>query len=650
VAVLLIFAIPVLIFLSFRENVARNNYPVLDAVIQSVICFSLLVVFSTEILSALNLFNYMGILFFWIICFSVLVINLLRSPLTDVKALFRSLKNQLLSIDKISRIIIISFIVVLFLQGLIYPPNNFDSMTYHLSRMVHWIKNENVHAFATHIPRQVFMPPFAEWLTAQICILSKSDFFANSVQQFYFVSTLPVLVRIGDLLTFSIKQKRYLVLFAITLPQVILQSTSTQNNLVLSFFVAASIYYAFHAFRNFTWKFVFLYGFSTGLAFLTKGTALVFIAPVFFIPVPIIILQKTDEQLLKKIIKISVAFILVISVGAGYYYRNLLIAGNPYGVSVTDRKVGVNQEISPPVFLSNLTRNVGLHFAVPVINEAAENIISCFHQAINQDINSPLTTFGFVGKFYISYYATHEDFAPNIVHAVLIMFALAFLLIKWKTLNRIFLLYSLIFLIQIFCFTILFKWQPWHSRLHTPGFILAAPIVAWTLSQVNRKVILTSILAVLLGYACLVVVFNYSRPLISIPGYTSPFGINSPRFSKYFATKPELLDDFVKIKSRLKNCKNIEVGMIIGIDDWEYPLFTDIYEKGIYPEHILVGNVTARYQKPGPGPPYIITTCPGSSRIYHGREYQSILPKNNKYFLLQRVGDREKISTTEVSN
>ena len=643
-AVLLIFVIPVLIFLSFRKNVARNKYPIFDAVIQSVICFSLLVVFSTEILSALNLFNYMGILFFWMMCFVILFFNLLRSPLTEVKAMLISLKKQLLSIDKFSRIVLATFIGFLFVQGLIFPPNNYDSMTYHMSRMVHWIKNENVYAFATHIPRQVFMPPYAEWLTAQICILSKSDFFANSVQQFYFVSTLPVLARIGELLTFSIKQKRYLVLFAITLPQVILQSTSTQNNLVLSFFVAASVYYAFHAFRNLTWKYVFLCGFSAGLAFLTKGTALVFIAPVFFILVPIIILQKTDEQLLKKIIKISVACVLVISVGAGYYYRNLLITGNPYGVSVTDMKVGVNQEISPPVFLSNLTRNIGLHFAVPLINEAVENIISCFHKAINQDINSPLTTFGFVEKFYISYYATHEDFAPNIVHAVLILFALVFLLIKWKTVNRSFFIYSLVLLSQIFCFTLLFKWQPWHSRLHTPGFILAAPIVAWALSQVNRKVILTSILAVLSGYACLVMVFNYSRPLISIPGYTTPFGVISQRFSKYFATSPGLLKDVVKIRSTLSNWKNIEVGMIISNDDWEYPLFNGICEKGIYPEHILVRKSTARYQKPGFSPPFIITTCRGSLRIYNGQKYQSIIPTNKKYFLLQRVGDGEAFS------
>jgi cobalt/nickel transport system permease protein len=45
-----------------------------------------------------------------------------------------------------------------------YAPSNWDSMTYHLSRVAHWLQHGSVEAYETGIYRQVLYAPGAEYL------------------------------------------------------------------------------------------------------------------------------------------------------------------------------------------------------------------------------------------------------------------------------------------------------------------------------------------------------------------------------------------------------------------------------------------------------------------------------------------------------
>ena len=68
--------------------------------------------------------------------------------------------------------------VIVSLTGLIAfvaPPNNYDSMTYHLGRVVHWIQNHSVQHYPTNIDRQLFMPPWAEFAITHFYLLSTDD-------------------------------------------------------------------------------------------------------------------------------------------------------------------------------------------------------------------------------------------------------------------------------------------------------------------------------------------------------------------------------------------------------------------------------------------------------------------------------------------
>ena len=57
-----------------------------------------------------------------------------------------------------------AIVVMAGLTAIVAPPNTYDSMTYHLPRVMHWIQNQSVAHYPTHIPRQLHFPPGAEFI------------------------------------------------------------------------------------------------------------------------------------------------------------------------------------------------------------------------------------------------------------------------------------------------------------------------------------------------------------------------------------------------------------------------------------------------------------------------------------------------------
>ncbi len=55
-------------------------------------------------------------------------------------------------------------------------------MSYHLARVAHWGQNHTVAFYPTHIVRQLYQPPWAEYAMLHLYILAGGDRLANLVQ------------------------------------------------------------------------------------------------------------------------------------------------------------------------------------------------------------------------------------------------------------------------------------------------------------------------------------------------------------------------------------------------------------------------------------------------------------------------------------
>ena len=589
-AVILIF---LFFFFSFFFFLNYQKSTIFNSIIGCILLNGVLIVFSSELLSLFKGFNYQYISFFWLLIDLLLLFNLFKNRSTfqnsiqKLTILFQSFKT-----NKIVFIFFL-FFILLFVQGIVYPPNNWDSLTYHMGRIPHWIDNQSIYPFASHIYRQVYSPPLAELIAAHFCILNKSDFFANSIQLIYLIGCLATILSIADEFKFSKRAKIICCIFILTTPEILLQATSTQNDIVVSFFILTSILFAVKSYHRDSYLNLLLFGICSALAVYTKGTAYIFLLPIL-IAWTIFYFKKNINIL--SVLKIGLVGLIILFVNSGFYYRNYSFVGDPLGKSEEHL---FNEHFDIKSTFLTTVKNIGNHFAVYPCNDITNQIIEKLHLVLGKKINDPSTNFNGLA-FKLEKWQHHEDTASNFFQLILIISSIIIILINRKKYPPLALLLISIPIIEFALFCFILKWQPWHTRLQTPIFFMCTFFVSMCLDQqigthkVNRAIFLPSIILVV--YAFGIILFNPSRPFVS-NHLTKEISMNDSRFKKYCANFLKYENDYKTVRYYLKKHKD-KVGLELGGDMWEYLLYYDIYSKKqkIAPQ-VNIANASSKLQK-----------------------------------------------------
>ncbi len=185
---------------------------------------------STELLSALHSITFTGVLLAWIppaVAGGWYLFRHFPPP----KDLFRRFTSHWIP-PFLLLVLLFSLLI-----GILYPPNNYDSMTYHMGRVAHWIQNKSIAFYPTHIGRQLNYQPFAEWIILHIQILTGGDRLANTVQLFFFAGGIVVITLIIQELGGSRRTQLLGAFLTGMIPMAIAQSNTTQNDVVGAYFV-----------------------------------------------------------------------------------------------------------------------------------------------------------------------------------------------------------------------------------------------------------------------------------------------------------------------------------------------------------------------------------------------------------------------------
>jgi 4-amino-4-deoxy-L-arabinose transferase-like glycosyltransferase len=134
--------------------------------------------------------------------------------------------------------------VLLLFLALYVPPNNHDSMTYHMTRVAMYLQQGSLDAFTTPDLRQTVLPANAEILILWSAVLLRHDAAANLVQWCSWVASLVAVFGLARLLGFAAARSLFAALAFGAFPAVVLQATSTQNDLVMAFFVLCAFLFA----------------------------------------------------------------------------------------------------------------------------------------------------------------------------------------------------------------------------------------------------------------------------------------------------------------------------------------------------------------------------------------------------------------------
>jgi len=590
-----------LIFLLILLRYDGKADKIRHAFIYAAVVWGILIVISTEALSALEAVSFKGIFLFWFVA-SLFVLFLLY-------AFQRGKMGNLIPTAKPTRISVISIFsiitVFVFVEGLvalIAPPTNWDAMTYHMSRIVHWIQNRSVAFYPTSILRQDYQMPWAEYALLHFQVLSGGDYLANLVQWFSMAGSLVGVSLIARELGADTLVQTLAALVAATIPMGILQASSAQNDLVVSFWLICLVYFLLRMRRQLAWKDAIATGAALGLALFTKGTAYIYAFPFLAVWFLAWVVQRRSDFIL--IFKITLLVgVLGLLIPSPHLIRNTNLFGRPWGPGVDYQKYN-NDEITLPIVFANVVRNAGLHLGTPW-NEVNSFVQRSIEKVLGKEINNPSSTWG--GETFQVGFSFHEDLTGNLIH--LLMWGVSTILVlanrKIRE-DRNLLLYSSTLAGTFLLFSIVLRWQPWHSRLHLPMFILAAPAVAITFARVMSRNRLLVMAFVLSGLSSPWLFLNASRPLV---------GINNifvkPREIQYFVNRPWIEEAYIGAASSVCQMDYHRIGLVLGPNDWEYPLWV-LLNKGcsgrLYIEHVNVTNISSRLVDQAISPEVIIAT------------------------------------------
>lgn len=607
----------------------KNNFSgIAETVIKTTLIFSGILFSVTELLSGFHSLNLFSLAIFWGTFNVILIALLLRNQgKVTLRLMVQKIKfyyQNLLLKEKLLIGVLLILLCLLLAQGLLYPPNNWDSLTYHMSRIMYWIGNESVDYFPTHILRHLYQPPFAEYFILNINLLNGNDFLSNSVELFFLIQCLVVVYALLSMFQTTRLLKLLALFLVITIPAVELQSTTTKNDIVCAFFVLSSLFYSLKIFKNNSLNSTVFFGLSIGLGFITKGTAYVFMAPILALYGFHILSVTLKDKSVKPIGLATLAMVLALSLNVKHYSRNYTVNKSLLNIDDAEAKAYANETMNGKLLLSNLIKNSGLHLGYP-IEKNCDSIIRNAHKAIGVSIDDK--RLNYLGIPYQSARAavTHEDYVTNTLHFILWALAFSFLVFHFlfsKTRNKTEMIIVAVLVAQILLFTGYLKWQPWHTRLHIPIFILSIiPIMlACQKTKWFKGMVWVSIPLLLYSFM-FYFVYNNLRPIQNNPIYTKNLRIDDNRFKKYFANQPQLYTEYKVVLEELYDANPKTVGL--KMMDWEYPLFNAYYYDHLQLVAIDVNNNTGILKQENQSVDLIVSTSNSPELMYNGIKYSN---------------------------
>ncbi|ACB52350.1 hypothetical protein cce_3002 [Crocosphaera subtropica ATCC 51142] len=572
-----------LVFLIFHQPERDWRFSYLSAVI----ILGSLVALSSEFLSLFNLITYPMIITFWIITNLVLAGFYYRS-ISKKQRVFPSFHFP--KITRLSGLILIGIGVITMLVGfvaVIAPPNNWDSMTYHMTRVMHWIQNQNLAHYPTYYSAQLVHPPLAEIGIMHLQILSGGDRFANLVQWFAMVSSIIAVSLIAKQLGASKEGQLLASAFCATLPMGILQGSSTQNDYVVALFIVCLAYYTLVLVSDYaiSWPIILAIGSSFGLALFTKSSA-------YFLSFPFLVwltLWLWKQKKWKAWKYLFVVLLIGLLFNIAHYSRNLEVFGSPISAAEY-REENQNDIYSLPTLVSTAIRHLSFHgdiirylhlekFITPITGKVEKLVYLIHEHILNVDPSDPrITTPGWT--FRVPGVSFNEDVAVNPLHLALILLAI-FIFIFNKNLrnNWLSLKYLMSLIGSFLLFSLLLKVQPFSVRHHLSFFVLFSPFVGLCYSEILKPIPL-KILTFILIISCLPWLFNNnSHPLV---GENSV--LTMPRNDIYFLRRKHIQPSYNEVAKLINQQECTNIGLSLGWNTqytgqiWEYPLWVLISE------------------------------------------------------------------------
>ncbi len=429
-------------------------------------------------------------------------------------------------------------LAVTLLTALVSPPNTYDALTYHNSRVMQWWDHGHLGFWETSIRRQLLMPPLASYFRLSLYGPTGSDLLFNAVQWLFFVYAIVGAWALAEALAPGRKASSLAAVLVATMPMAVLQSTSSQNDLVCAGYVVGAAFFLARVLGDpvsGAGMDLTLLGGAVGLALLTKGTAIPFALPLLAVGVGVALYRAVRSHGARGRTALGGALAAVaLAVLLNLPHTLRVLSWLP---SAEDRYPEVVRlssylqdgfETGAGRALSQLTRNGVLQLGqlrfLGVRSAAVVGGVSRLHAWLGLDVDDPSISFRRT-RFEEARWQlpNHEDTAPSTLHFLLALLSPALLLMGGNAARGLRRALGLTFAVGwalwvLFCLSV--TWMPWNQRLQLPVLILLMVPAAVACSAVPRFGRAIAVLALVSSVPYLLL--NFSRPLLGLDPVSHP--------------------------------------------------------------------------------------------------------------------------------
>ena len=197
------------------------------------------------------------------------------------------------------------------------PPNDYDSLWYHLARPAFWAQGHAVGYVANANDQRLdIFPPGAEITAAWPMVLEGSERFASLFQLVALLATMAALAGIGRRLGLTARGAVFGALAFASLPVVALQASTALNDIAVTSFLVVAVWFLLSRARG--WP--LLGALALALAVATKSTAL--------LAVPLLLVVAAVVRPRRDWLRIALAGVGAVALGGFWYGVNLAKTGH----------------------------------------------------------------------------------------------------------------------------------------------------------------------------------------------------------------------------------------------------------------------------------------------------------------------------------
>lgn len=652
------------IYLSVKQKIKDQ----VKTMATAILLFECAVVFITNILSVANVLNGIGVFVSWLLVFFVAILIYVKNGGTFQKkslSFAEVWRENRKSPVWILMVCVIGILSLVLLFGAFFTvPYNYDSMSYHLSRIGYWIDHKSVAHYVCNIDRQIYSPVLAEYNLLHIMSLSGNDTFVNFLQYVSMFGTAYFLYHSARKLGTNSLFSSMAVFAFITMPLTVSQSITTQNDLFATLFFAIFIYLLLEVIgwdsirldTKQSWTILML-SLTVGFAYLAKTS--VCASMLFFMPWLLVVCLRRKDQWSKLLGSVAIAILGIVLTVAETWIRTYQSGGSIMMDTASGDIMVATKNVS--YIIVNILKNFSLlitqHLWRP-LNGFIYRIAIGVGQALQVEVNHEAIAFhGFdflhhmnMGDDMYSHDKTPSAFVAYmavIAGGLLIVLIIRLLIHKKKLSETVKKQWGLSigFCISAwlsFGFIMaLLRWQPWGTRLMYPALVItivATVNMLWIFLE-NRKRVATVILLFLICLSTILVIPSVTYNMTPAMNFVKN-GCED-RMSYYFLYNQRKAS-YEQLVALAKEEQVTDIGLIISGDGYDYPLwlmFHQQYEQGKL-RHLLKENADVPTQT---APDAILMVerdvlSQGDTYEYAGETYTCIyVNENNGDAYLSRI-------------